>query len=147
MLNKLKKGHLFLIEMLISLMFFSISAAVILRVFAAADINSRNIAMRESSIACAQSVAEVYSVCADAKTACERALGVVPLSEGTLRVYLGENCKPTNERPVITLTLSETQTETDAGNLCVLSMVFSSESGELYSLDCTAYLPDTGGAS
>ena len=53
--------NLFLAEIIIALLFFSISGAVILQVFAAADIKSRKSGELESVIICAQTLAEAYS--------------------------------------------------------------------------------------
>ena len=57
--------NLFFIEMIISLLFFSISGAVILSVFAGADKKSRAGETLESIIVFSQSVAEVYSLNGD----------------------------------------------------------------------------------
>lgn len=122
--------NLFLAEIIISLLVFSFSGAVILKVFAAADTKSRRSAELESVVITAQSIAEAYSQCADASRAVETVLRIdkpfdlsaVPLEND--RVMLG---------------VSEQRTNTVAGELCELTMCFTSNGDELFSLKCTAY--------
>lgn len=64
----IKKRHtvnLFFTELIIALLFFSISGAVIFRVFVSADKKTRESMKKENAIICAQSIAEVYSETAD----------------------------------------------------------------------------------
>ena len=57
--------NLFLLEMIIVLLFFSVASAVIIRTFVAADkLSSENIRLERMSF-CAQSAAESFSVNAD----------------------------------------------------------------------------------
>lgn len=136
------RGHYFFIELLISLMFFSISGAVILRVFAAAHISSQQTVLRENAVLCAQCIAEAYSVSADLQTACEQVFGQSP--DG-MTVQLDDDFRPTKIAPEVTLVLSEEKIEAPAGTLCRLSMNFSYEGNELYALSCAAYSPEKGG--
>lgn len=133
--------------MIAALLFFSVSGAVILRVFAAAHVRAGENAARDSAILCAQSVAEAYSVSADPKAACARVFGAEPRTDGeTLVLELDGNCRPSGNAAV-TLSLTENREPTAAGTLCRLSMTFSAASGELFSLDCSAYVPEKGGAA
>ena len=148
LLNNAGKGNLFLIEMIISLLFFSISGAVILRVFAAADVRAAENSARESAVLYAQSLAEVYSVTGNAAEACEKVFGVQPQEEnGIPSVYLDSDFKAQPIPSDITLTLSETVVRYPAGELTELKMAFSSERGELFRLSCSAYIPDKGGVA
>lgn len=56
-------------EMIIALLFFVISFAVIIRVFASADSLERRSRQRQSAALCAQSIAEAYSVGGDVQKA------------------------------------------------------------------------------
>lgn len=133
--------------MIAALLFFSVSGAVILRVFAAAHVRAGENAARDSAILCAQSIAEAYSVCADAGKACERVFGKAPQQEGEkLTLELDGNCRP-GGNAAVTLSLTENREPTAAGTLCRLSMTFSAAGGELFSLDCSAYVPEEGGAA
>ena len=62
-------------EMIIALLFFVISFAVIIRVFASADSLERRSRQRQSAALCAQSIAEAYSVGGDVQKAVSLALG------------------------------------------------------------------------
>lgn len=142
-----RKGNLFMVEMIASLAFFSISGAVILQVFAAAHRRSAENSARESAILCAQSVAEAYSVSGSAEEACERVFGIPPRSEnGGYVVLLDSSCSPEAGLPEITLTMSETRSTTASGELSELTLSFTAESGELFGMSCSAYIP-TGGAA
>lgn len=135
------RGHYFFIELLIALMFFSISGAVILRVFAAAHISSNRTVLRENAVLCAQSIAEAYSVSADYQTACKQVFGKAS-SNGTL--FLDKSFSPTEKTPEVTLELSEERIPAPRGTLCKLSMTFSGEGSELYTLSCAAYYVGEG---
>lgn len=128
--------NLFLAEIIISLLVFSFSGAVILKVFAAADTKSRKSAELESVVITAQSIAEAYSQYADASQAVKTVLqtdsipdlSAVPLSNGR-----------------VMLNAYEQRTNSGAGELCELTMSFTSNGEELFSLKCTAYT--SGGAA
>lgn len=136
-----------MIEMIASLAFFSISGAIILQVFAAAYRRSGENSARESAILCAQSVAEAYSVSGSAAQACERVFGSFPREEnGGYVVLLDNDCTPDFASPQITLTMSETRSATEAGELSELTLHFTAESGELFSMSCSAYTPKGGAA-
>ncbi len=143
-----RPASLFFAEMVISLLFFSISGAVILRVFAAADMRSRESLLTEKAAIIAQSCAEIYSVKKDAKTALEQAAGgqCEDAGEGRYTVSFTGN---DSALPGVTLYAKETRTEYPAGTLCDLTLTFSIPEGdgqsEFFELSCAAYLP--GGAA
>ena len=138
---------LFFIEMMMALLLFLISGAVILRVFAAADNKSKAAAATEAAMLCAQSAAEHYSVNADARAALCAVFGdnAVSVGAGGLTVRLDSGCRP-SPAGELTLTASESLTPAAAGTLSQLTLVFSTEKGELCSLSCTAYSPRGGAA-
>lgn len=141
--------NLLFVEMIISLLFFIISGAVILRVFVAADSAARRGRAEENMALCAQSIAEAYSVSADAEYAIECALGsdcgFERLDDGKYVVRLDPQCRPTKLDAKITLLVSRTEENTAAGELSELIMEFSSEEDVLYTLKCAAYVPEKGG--
>lgn len=127
--------NLFLAEIIISLLVFSFSGAVILKVFAAADSKSRKSAELESIVITAQSIAEAYSQYADAS----KAVGAVLQTDRALDL----SAVPL-ENGRVTLNASEQRTDSGAGELCELTMRFTSNGEELFLLKCTAYV--SGGA-
>ncbi len=126
--------NLFLIEMIISLLFFCVSGAIILKVFAGANSKSHESARLERVVVLAQSIAEAYSVFGDAEKTAE-CVGIEQL-----------NTNIPDKSGEITLRSTETLTETEAGELRVLKMCFYYNNEEIYSLDCSSYIHKNGGA-
>lgn len=135
--GKRRPINLFFAEIIIALLFFSISGAVILQVFAKADMKSRQSAELERVILFAQTFAEAYSQSGDFG----KAAGQVGTSgnyddpsEFELFLEGGRVCmKATEER-----------TSSAAGRLSRLNMVFISDEKEIYALSCAAYIPSGG---
>lgn len=123
--------NLFFIEIIIALLFFSISGAVIMKVFAAADGKARKSALLEEVVIAAQSVAELYSVSGDAAAAVAGAVGFQGEDLSSVPVEGG--------RAVMSVT--EQREPSAAGELRRLYMVFTRDGDEIYSLDCAAYVP------
>ncbi len=126
--------NLFLIEMIIALLFFCVSAAIILKVFAGADRKSQESARLERVVILAQSIAEAYSVYGDPDKAAE-CVGFDQLNT-SIPDMGGE----------IVLRATQSQSETDAGEMRTLRLVFSCGDAEIYSLDCSSYFHKNGGA-
>ena len=135
--------NLFFAELIISLLFFSISGAVILKVFAEADSKARKSAQLESAVLCAQSVAEAYSVCGSVQQAFELVFGEDCAVDGVLR--LDGDCRLCEDGEIL-LTFLREQSETAAGTLSQLTLTFTMNDEELYTLDCSAYIPKGGNA-
>lgn len=135
------QSNLFFVELIMALLFFLISGAVIVRVFAAADNKAKTAAAAESAMLCAQSAAEYYSVTADAYGALCAVFGegAVTKAQDGYCVKLDGNCAPSAQGGV-TLTAKETAVrETAAGTLWQLELVFAAEKGEFCALSCAAY--------
>ena len=128
--------NLFFIEIIIALLFFSISGAVIMKVFAAADSKTRKSALLEEVVITAQSIAELYSCDGDAEAAVRETVG----SAGNIDL----SAVPLKDNRVM-LSVSEQREPSGAGELRRLSMVFTLDGGEIYSLNCAAYV--SGGGS
>ncbi len=126
--------NLFLIEMIIALLFFCVSAAIILKVFAGADRKSQESARLERVVILAQSIAEAYSVYGDPDKAAQ-CVGLERL-DTSISDKDGE----------IVLQTAQSQHETDAGEMRTLRLVFSYDDKEIYSLDCSSYFHKNGGA-
>lgn len=126
--------NLFLIEMIIALLFFCVSGAIILKVFAGANSKSHESARLERVILLAQSIAEAYSVFGDAQKTAEY-VGLAQL-----------NTNIPDKNGEIALQSTETQTETEAGELRTLEMRFYYNNEEIYVLDCSSYIHKDGGA-
>ena len=145
----IKKRHtvnLFFTELIIALLFFSISGAVIFRVFVSADKKTRESMKKENAIICAQSIAEVYSETADI----DKTFDIVFSDSGVQKsdtergITLDKYCKPAADGE-ISLTVSELREDKASGTLSRLTLVFTSGDEEIYSLECSAYKP-VGGA-
>ncbi len=140
-----KSSNLLFAEMIIALLFFIISFAVIIRVFAAADGIEREERRRGQAAILAQSAAEAYSVSGNAEQSVGMALGCeIAPAEGTRGLVLGEDFLP-SEGGEITLSFEEERSDSDAGCYSELTMVFSYQGEEFYSLRCGAYIPTNGG--
>lgn len=126
--------NLFLIEMIIALLFFCVSGAIILKVFAGANSKSHESVRLERVIVLAQSIAEAYSVYGDAEKTAE-CVGLEHL-----------NTNIPDKNGDIVLKSTEKQTSTEAGELRTLQMRFYHNNEEIYSLDCSAYIHKNGGA-
>lgn len=141
-----KSNNLLFAEMIISLLFFIISFAVIIRVFAAADRLEREERRRERASLLAQSAAETYSVTGNAERALELAFNSdLPEFSGSLELKLDSELAPTEDGN-ITLVLEESRNETAAGTYSELLIRFLQDGGEIYSLKCGAYIPEGGAA-
>lgn len=149
--TKRRPVNLFFTELIIALLFFSISGAVILKVFAAADKKTRENAQKERAIICAQSIAEVYSELGNAEAALKTVFSEsVKLEEAGdgFSIQLDGDLTPALDGGVF-LKTAETREKTAAGVLSTLTITFDSDKEELYELICSAYISDNksgGGA-
>lgn len=128
-MNKTTKRplNLFFIEMIIALLFFSISGTVILTVFAGADRKSRQSEMLESVIVFSESIAEVYSENGNADEA--------------IKLVISE-CGGLDEN--ITLLKNEEKKHSSAGTFSKLTLTFSDGDREIYRFTCAAYVQNGG---
>lgn len=139
--------NLFFTELIIALLFFSISGAVILKVFASADNKSQQSLKKENAIICAQSIAEVYSETASV----EETFKVVFSNNGDFdengifSIVLDNYCRPAADGKIL-MTASEQREKTVSGSMSHLTVTFVCGDKELYSLVCTAYDPNGGEA-
>lgn len=137
--------NLFFTELIIALLFFSISGAVIIKVFASADNKTRLNSQKEKAMICAQSIAEVFSESGSA----ESAFGIVFSGEGSFDengsfgIVLDNLCRPAADGTII-LTASEEREKTVSGVMSRLTVSFACGDTELYTLVCSAYKPDGG---
>lgn len=148
-----KPNNLLYVEMIIALLFFVISFAVIIRVFASADGLERRSRQRQSAALCAQSIAEAYSVTADVQKSVNLALGADMRDfSGNAEVGLDSGFYPVSstDQAEIILLLSETEEKTGAGVYSELTVEFYDSLGEertpVYSLKCGSYAPEGGAA-
>lgn len=138
---QVRRANLFFIELLIALLFFSISAVIMLRVFAAADNKQKTAALTEKSIICAQSLAEAYSVSGELSDGTYKVLGVSADGE-EMTISLNEELSPA-EGGAVQLKLTETVlSENAAGRLSQLEITFAAGETQLYTMTCSAYIPE-----
>ncbi len=138
--------NLFLLEMIIVLLFFSIASAVILKAFVSADrISAENIRLERMAF-CAQSAAENFSVTADIAETAEALFGIdpekfesatridIPLDKACNYAYLTESS--------LTMTMQIINSEYE-GRLRTLHIFFKDDDGNmLYEINTAAYVPE-----
>ena len=139
--GKKRPLNLFFASIIIALRFFSISGAVILKVFSSADMKSRNGARLERVIITAQSIAEAYSESGDFNTAAKLVLGDGISVE---QLYGSGHVVVSIENGSVELLALESWRLMDAGRLSELTMTFSADDKEIYSLTCSAYIRNGG---
>ena len=144
--KKRRPVNLFYMELIIALLFFIVSAAVILKVFATADRKSRLSSVKENAMICSQSIAEVYSENGNAP---ETFLTVFSenaffdIDSGIYTIKLDEQCKLSDDGNIV-MEAVEKRENTDAGELSHLSVSFISDNEELFSIVCSSYVPNGG---
>ena len=142
-----KNSRLFLIEMILTLLFFCISGAVIMTVFASAAGRMQKNDLTDNAVLCAQSCAEVYSVTGSVE---EMAMTVFGSScekvESTYRIGLDRDFRPSDSAAVV-LILNEKRSDGGSGTLGSVTAEFIHNDSTLYSLTFSAYIPDNGGES
>lgn len=145
---EMRPANLFFVELIIVLLFFSLSAAIILQVFVAADSKQKLGELTERSIVSAQTIAECYSVTGDIGETVELAFGTkADTTDGVYTLLLDSELAVSPEGEV-TLSLSEISREiSEAGAFTRLSIEFTRGEQELYSLICSAYSPENGGGA
>lgn len=146
--------NLFFIELMIVLLFFSISGAVILKMFATADVMSEKSSFSERAVMDVQSVSEMYASDGDIKSAVEKLYGRGRYSvgaNGTVSVCLDDDMIPIITDDVkklngrVELFFSEVRTKGLCGEMCELhSKAFLLADGgrEIYSQVSSVYIPD-----
>ncbi len=143
----MRPANLFFVELMCVLLFFAISAAVILQVFVAADNKQKLGSLTEKAMICAQSVAECYSVTGDISDTVKLVFNTDTDADKDTVIYLDKEMA-VSENGVVTLQLSEiSETISEAGRLSRLQMDFTTGETTLFSLCCSAYIPEMGGAS
>ncbi len=142
------KLNLFLLEMIIVLLFFSIASAVILKAFIAADrVSAENIRLERMAF-CAQSMAESFSVTADLAETAEDIFGIDPESFENatyIEIPLNEDCtRPYMEDAEIFLTMQYSYSEYGKGQrYIVLNISFRDDDGNvLYEMNSAAFKPE-----
>ena len=146
--KKRRPINLFFTELIIALLFFSISGAVILNVFVTADKRSRSNAEKENAMICAQSIAETYSETGNADEALKTVFSQSPEFDGSSGVYtirLDSYFRPASDGKII-MSAGEEREKTASGEMSDLTISFSNGEEELFSLVCSAYIPNGGEA-
>ncbi len=138
--------NLFMLEMIIVLLFFSIASAVIIKAFVTADrISAENIRLERMAF-CAQSAAESFSVNADLGKTAETLFAIDPEKfENATRIDipLDEKCSYAYLKDAsVFMTMQVTATEYD-GRFKILHIFFKDEDGKmLYEINTAAYTPE-----
>lgn len=145
---RLQSANLFFVELMCVLLFFAISAAVILQVFVAADNKQKLGSLTEKAMICAQSVAESYSVSGNISETVKLVFGEETDIAAKAATFVLDKDMAVSEDGIVTLRLSEfSETAGEAGRLSRLQMDFTVGDTALFSLCCCAYIPEMGGAA
>lgn len=145
----IRPANLFFIELIIVLLFFSFSAAVILQIFAAADHRQDMSDVTERAVICSQSVAEAFSVTGDFSEAADIVFGDgTGLFDGyTAEIRLDDEMRPSDSGDIVLL-MAQRHIDTAAGRLSCLEFEFRKGEELLFSpVICESYFPDKGGAA
>ena len=143
----MKPANLFFIELIVVLLFFSFSSAVILGIFAAADHRQKHSDLTEKALICSQSLSEAFSVKGDFTEAAAIVFGEGAFDENSAEISLDSDMKPCEDGDVA-LFMQESHEETKAGRLSSLTFEFRTEDGLLFDpITCEAYFPNKGGAA
>lgn len=138
--------NLFLLEMIIVLLFFSIASAVILKAFVAADrISAENIRLERMAF-CAQSAAEIFSETADIGETAEILFGIAPdtfENASRIDIPLDEKCNYAYLKDsAVSMTMQLIASDYD-GRLKTVRICFMDKDGSLiYEIDTAAYTPE-----
>lgn len=144
----MKPANLFFTELIIVLLFFSFSAAVILGIFASADNCQRRSDLVENALICSQSIAEAFAVTGDFSETSEIVFGgnTGNFDGHATEIHLDSEMKPCQDGEII-LYMSQLSEKNDAGILECLTFEFRTDEGLLFTpVVCSSYFPDKGGA-
>lgn len=143
--GKRRPINLFFAEIIIALLFFSISGAVIIKVFASAETKSQQSARLERVMILAQSIAEAYSESGDFYKAADLSLGDDLVVEYSNTTDGGSTATTLSlENGSVRLLAADRSFSTGAGELSELTMTFTANDEEIYSLSCSAYIRNGG---
>ena len=128
-----------------TLLFFCVSGAVVIQVFAAANNAMLRNQRTDNAVLCAQSCAESYSVSCDLGRSIKTVFGKEYTPEnGVYTLTLNEELLPESNAD-IKLVFTEQTESTSVGKLSTVTAVFSSGDEEFYRLSFSAYSPNHGG--
>lgn len=139
-----RPANLFFVELIIVLLFFSFSAAVILRIFAAADSRQKLSDITEKAVICSQSVAEAFSVSGNLSDTLDIVFDADKDYGSSAEIALDDDFN-VNDSGRIKLLLIQRDNPTSAGVLSFLEMSFSLDGKEIFYLECSSYIPGNGG--
>ena len=134
-MNSKRKPNAMLIELVIVILFFSISAGIILQLFVAAHDRSRQSAMDNEMTLVAEDIAERFAVSTLASEAFflgDGWTGNTDAYSRTLDLQSGRE---------VQLSVTGTQQETQAGTLDIFTLVAYDGDREIMSLPVSRYLP------
>ncbi len=142
------KSSLFLMEMIIAVLVFSICSAVCVQIFAKAYITSENTQILNSSVTACSSAAELFYGFRGDLSKLQREIDVQRTSEaepGKLSFYYDKDFARTGAGDAIYCMTMETNRMDDLME-CRICMRRKSDNWLIYSLNCTMYLRETHGS-
>ncbi len=140
------KVNSFFIEIIIVILFFSVSSAVIAEVFAKAYIEKNLNKMTSSAIITAESISEVYSTNGNLNQTIEQVFSKdcasSSITANNYKIKLDKDLKWNGKSDDIILNVSEAKKPNPQGMLSYLDIEFISRDKVIYELSSSAYIPD-----
>ena len=140
--KRASKSELFLMELIFSILFFSIASAVCVTLFVHARLTSIESTQLTAATLQAQSAAETFkSVNADLDQVADL-LNAQQTSEGSLQILYDQNWNPVSEPDSASylLTLTPDDPSPDSDQLCSAQIQVSKQGESIYELTVTQYV-------
>lgn len=135
------KSALFLMELIIAILFFSVASAVCIRLFVQSHLVSQNTVNTNQSILISQNIAEAFSSTESDIASLSTLLNATPISEHDLEIYYDNNWSPC-EKPDATYIASVMFYE-DNGLHYIDIDVHDNKNHSFYTLSVSNYIQKT----
>ena len=135
--------NLFFVEIIIVLLFFFVSGAIVMKAFATADLRAKS-SICENINLCTQSLCEGYSVKGNIEDTTALVFGEEFSADenGECIIYLSSDCKTVlGSDECIILELRERKERKASGELCFLTVTFRYDGEEIISAEASSYAP------
>lgn len=137
------KSSLFLMELIIAILFFSIASAVCIRLFASAHLESQQSAQLNRAVFCAQSAADALSAANGDSEQLTELIGATETSDGEFSARYDADCKPLATEADAAYALTIATSGGEGGVITADISVFGVEAPDepLFTLQTKHYIP------
>lgn len=135
-----KRSNLFLMEMILAILFFSLSSAVCMQLFVAARVLSRDTSARNHAIILAKSAASAFETGDGSLESLQGTYPLGRLEDSVWKVYYDKNwesCEKNDSSYEMHIAIKEQN-----GNLTTAVIQVFSDESELFSLNASSYQPE-----